>query len=145
MKDPRMKQLNFGCFNIINSKKFTVTVNFFQNEPKTPMLTLFTISRSFGHFLAISDYFKRFPKTTDNYRKFPETTEDVRSLPKISEEKSENSAVFTGERYIFSVQTRFFHQKPSKHWTEFSPETVSMKIMANYQQPLKLLVNNTKH
>ena len=74
------------------------------------MLTLFSLSRSFGHFLTISDYFKRFPKTTENYRKFPETTEDVRSLPKISEEKSENFAVFTGERYIFSVQTRFFHQ-----------------------------------
>ena len=110
-----MKQLNFKHFNI-NSKKFTVTVNFSQKDtktaPKRPILFCLVYQEEeviLRRFPIISEDFLRLPKIPEDCRRFPKTTEDVCILPKISEEKSENFrlyfvVIFTCERYIFTVQ-----------------------------------------
>ena len=83
-----MKQLNFKHFNI-NSKKFTVTVNFSQKDtktaPKRPILFCLVYQEVFSHFATIPDHFGRFPKTTEDSRRLSEdyrrclhTTEDFR-------------------------------------------------------------------
>ena len=66
-----MKQLNFRHFNI-NSKKFTVTVNFSQKDtktaPKRPMLFCLVYQEVFSHFPTIPDHFGKFPKTTEDFQ-----------------------------------------------------------------------------
>ena len=137
-----MKRLNFRHFNT-NSKQFTVTVNFIQKEtktaPKRPILFCLLVSRSFRPF---SDDSRSFRKISEDYRRFSKTAEDVRRLPKISEEKSENFRLYF-RRYIHvkdfysernpcnSLYCFFFYEKPSKHLTVFSPETVNTN---NYGQ-----------
>ena len=72
-----MKQLNFRHFNT-TSKKFTVTVNFFQKETKTAQkkanIILFSISRSFRPFCDNSGLFQ---KTSEDYQGCPKIAEDV--------------------------------------------------------------------
>ena len=124
-----LKQLNFRHFNT-NSKKFTVTFNFFHEEKKRRQkiqIILFSISGNLGHFPTIPDYFRRFPKATEN----------VRRLETISEETPENFPLYC-RRYIYiwttyfcSDQMRVFHERPSKHLTVFSLERVNIKKFTN--------------
>lgn len=78
-----MKQLNFRHFNI-KSKKFTVTVNFFQKETKTAPqkvnTILFSVQTSFRPFPKIPDCLEDFQA----YRRFTNTAEDFRRLSKMS-------------------------------------------------------------
>ena len=80
------EQLNFRHFNI-NSKKFSVTVNFIQKETKTAlkraMLFCSIYQEVFGHFPTIPDLFGRFTKISEDSRRFPKTTEDIQRLPKV--------------------------------------------------------------
>ena len=80
-----MKQLNFRHFNT-TSKKFTVTVNFFQKETKTaqkrPILFCLVYQGVFDHFATIPDYFRRFPKTTKDVRRLPKMSKDNRRFPR---------------------------------------------------------------
>ena len=87
---------------------------------------------------------------------FEKNSEDYQSFQKISEEKYENFRLYflslysPCERYLFhSVSSRViriynakrlwvFHEKPSKHLTVFSTETLNIKKLAN-------LTANTKN
>ena len=107
-----MKQLNFRHFNI-NSKKFTVTVIFFQNEtqtsPKNPiMIILFRISRGFRSFCDNSHLFQ---KISEDYRRYPKMSKEnrrfLRRKPKIFKEQ------IRIDKYAKRIRF-FFHEKPSK-------------------------------
>ena len=80
-----MKQLNFKHFNI-NSKKFTVTVNFSQKDtktaPKRPILFCLVYQEVFSHFATIPDHFGRFPKTTEDFRRLPKMSAYYRRFPR---------------------------------------------------------------
>ena len=98
-----MKQLHFRHFNT-TSKKFTVTVNFFQKETKTA-LNRPILSRSFRLFC---DNSRLFQKISEDYRRPPKTTKEVRRLPKISK----NNRRFPRRNpKIFQKQIRFDNGK----------------------------------
>ena len=86
-----MKQLNFGHFDA-SSKKFSVTVNSFQNHtknnPKRPSLFRSVYQGIFDHFLTptISKYFRTL-------RKILKTTEDVRRLIQPVRAQAKSSGV----------------------------------------------------
>ena len=101
-----MKQLNFKHFNI-NSKKFTVTVNFSQKDtktaPKRPKLFCLVYQEVFSHFATIPDHFGRFPKTTEDSRRLPKISEDYRRCLHTTED-------FRGEIRKFStIFRRYIH------------------------------------
>ena len=75
-----MKQLHFSHINT-NSKKFTVTVNFFQKETKTAPKGQYYFVKYIKEFSAI------FPTIPDYFKRFPKTAEDSRRLPKIFEDR----------------------------------------------------------
>ena len=138
-----MKQLNFRHFNT-NSKKFIVTVNFIQKEtktaPKRPILFCLVV--------------RRLSNISKDYRRCPQTSEDFRG--EIRKFSTIFLSLFSPcERYlfysvkqlqclqcsrvillpIFEEQIRIyndkrlwvFHEKPSKHLTVLSTETVNIK------------------
>ena len=101
-----IKQLNFKHFNI-NSKKFTVTVNFSQKDtktaPKRPILFCLVYQEVFSHFATIPDHFGRFPKTTEDSRRLPKISEDYRRCLHTTED-------FRGEIRNFStIFRRYIH------------------------------------
>ena len=78
-----MKQLKLGYFNT-NSKKFTVTVFFFQKETKTASKGQYYFVKYIKEFWLFSDNCRLFQKISEDYRRFPTTAEDFGRLRNIS-------------------------------------------------------------
>ena len=101
-----MKQLNFRHVNT-TSKKFTVTVNFFQKETKTapnrPILFCLVYQRVFGHFATIPDYFRTFPETTEDPRRLPRMSEDSRRCLRTTEDFRGEIRKFSKSRYDLTM------------------------------------------
>ena len=75
-----MKQLNFKHFNI-NSKKFTVTVNFSQKDTKTAPKGQYYFVWYTKKFSVI---LRRFPIILEDFLRLPKIPEDCRRFPKMS-------------------------------------------------------------
>ena len=90
----------------------------------------------FGHVTIIPDYFRRFPKTTEEFRTLPKNSEDCIRRPKTTDDVQATTDDFRGEIWKFSKQIR--NEKSSKHFTEFSWETVKIINLVN-------LTANTKN
>ena len=86
-------------------------------------------------FWPFYDNSRLFPKISQDYRIVPNTTEELRGLPKTS--KDYRRCPSHNRRFPkFSKQIR--NEKSSKHFTEFSRETVKIKNLVN-------LTANTKN
>ena len=76
-----MKQLNFRHFNI-NTKKFAVTVIFFQNETQPAPKKQYYFVSTYSHlFQKISENYRIYPKMSNENRRFS------RRNPKIFKEQ----------------------------------------------------------
>ena len=129
----------------LTEKKFTVTVKFSQKETKTvpnrPILFCLVLPRRFQPF---SDDSRSFRKISEDYRRFARRNPKIQYSPGFPEyccawvEKRDHSPfehrlkihgpIFEQIR-IYNTKLRLwiFNEKPSKHFTVFSPETVNFK------------------
>lgn len=97
-----MKQFNFQHVNS-NSKKFTVTVIFFQKgtkwAPKRPTNTPIYYVKYIKEFWAFSNNFRLF----QDFRRLLKTDEDVRRLTKMSEDIQEGKPKIEIHQRLFLV------------------------------------------